>query len=464
MTLCRRLGAVEQEPHDNGLWTDLYHPDAAYITWLADYNPVVTFDVLIRETPFGGAYAVAAGIAAAVQFCADFRYGSASLTYLADLGYPAAFLDELARLRFTGSIAAVSEGDIIFPHEPILRVTAPFREALLMESGILHLVNTATLIATKAARIVRCARGKPVAEFGYRRAQAPLIATYAARIGGIASTSLLAAARAFEMPASGTIPHATIQLFNDEEEAFRTVARAHDRYRLLLDTYDTVAGARIAARVGQWSRATLGHELVAVRLDSGDLLALSRAVRTILDDAGLTGTQILASGDLDEWRIAALLEQNAPIDAFGVGTALVNGIGSLPHATVGGALGGVYKLAWVEAEADRPAHAAIKIAGVKSTWPGIKQVVRADDWHEDVVQLSDEPMPTGYHALLQPALQDGSLTPVFAMMTLEDARQRCARGIAALPEMVQALTAEQSYPVRFSPRLQSIRIAAGMHD
>src|SRR5215469_5102430 len=291
--------AVGQDP---GLWTDLYHPDAVFVAWSAGHNPGVTFDMVVREAPFGGAYLIAAGINAALRFISQFHYSETSHSLLREVGYPEKYLSHLATVRFTGDVVAVPEGRVVFPGEPLLRVSAPFQEALLVESGILQAVNTATLIATKATRVVHAAAGRPVAEFGFRRAQPPLVAAYAARIGGCANTSFLAASAAFGIPASGTMPHALVELFGKEEEAFRAVASTHEHYRLLLDTYDTVRAAETAVRVGRWARETLQHELAAVRLDSGDLATLSQQVRTILNEGGFPATQVLASGDLDEWK------------------------------------------------------------------------------------------------------------------------------------------------------------------
>jgi len=443
---------------DPGLWTDLYHPDAAYVAWTNGRNPVVTFDLLVREAPFDGSYLVAAGINAALRFISGFHYADGSLSRLRRLGYPETYLQELATLRFTGDVAAVQEGRLVFPGEPLLRVSAPFREALLVESGVLQAINTATLIATKAARIVEAAAGRPVAEFGFRRAQSPLIASYAARVGGCASTSFLAASSAFDIPVSGTIPHALVELFIDEEEAFRAVARAHPNFRLLLDTYNTLQAAETAVRVGAWARASLGHELAAVRLDSGDLADLSRQVRTILDAGGFAETQILASGDLDEWKISDLLADGAPIDGFGVGTALVDGLGSLEHRSVGGAVGGVYKLAWVAAEDGYPSHAAAKVAGAKSTVPGAKMIARAPDFSHDLLLLVDEPLPDGYMSLLQPAMASGITTPSFADDHIEDASDRRKADLAALPEMWHSLdkVPAPTFPVNHSRKLATL--------
>jgi len=445
---------------DPGLWTDLYHPDAAYVAWSAGHNPSVTFDLVVREAPFGGAYLVAAGINAALRFITGFHYAERSLEILRKLNYPPAYLTALAELHFTGEVVAVPEGRLVFPGEPFLRVSAPFREALVIESGVLRAVNSATLIATKAARIVQAAAGRPVAEFGFRRAQSPLLAAYAARVGGCTSTSFLAAASAFGIPASGTIPHALVELFDGEEEAFRAVASAHAQFRLLLDTYDTLRAAEIAVRVGDWARASLGHELAAVRLDSGDLATLSHQVRYILDKGGFPATQIVASGDLDEWKIADLVGSGAPIDAFGVGTALVDGLGSLEHHAPGGALGGVYKLAWVSAEDGHPSHAAIKLAGAKTTVPGIKMVARAQDFTHDLILLESELVPPGFSRLLQPAIISGRLSELFATDTIQVASARVAADLAQLPAEWRALTSAKPFPVRLSRGLQEVRAQA----
>src|SRR5215472_14468710 len=306
-----------------GLMTDLYHPDSAFVSWRTGLNGLTTFDLYTRTAPFQGAYLLVAGVEAALEFAQSFRYTEEELRFLAHIrDYDAAFLDELANLRFTGEILALPEGSIAFPNEPILRVTAPFREAILMESGLLQAINLSTLIATKASRIVYAAeQGRPrrVAEFAFRRAQEPLTVARSSYIGGCASTSLLNAAYEFRLPATGTVPHALIELFSTEEEAFEAIAAAYNRYTLLLDTYDPRQAIHTAIKVALHSQETLGHTLAAVRLDSGDLLGDSRYVREQLQGAGLGGVRILASGDLDEFEVADLLARGAEIDAFGVG-------------------------------------------------------------------------------------------------------------------------------------------------
>jgi len=442
-----------------GLMTDLYHPDSAYVSWRTGRNGLTTFDLYTRTLPFGGAYLLIAGIEAALEFVQAFRYIPEELRFLAQIrDYNAAFFEELAHLRFTGEILALPEGSIAFPNEPILRVTAPFREALLIESGLLQAVNLATLIATKAARVVSAAAlGRPrrVAEFAFRRAQEPMTVARSSYIGGCASTSFLDAAFAFRLPATGTVPHALIEIFPSEEEAFAAIADAYNRYTLLLDTYEPRQAIRTAIEVAVRAQEALGHTLAAVRLDSGDLLGDSRYVREQLDAAGLTSVRIIASGDLDEWKILDLLQAGAAIDAFGVGTALGAGMGSAERGYEGGALGAAYKAVWYVDE-DGTEHPAIKTAGAKSTWPGKKEIYRHPHWEEDVIQLAHEPYPEGYQRLLRPVMRHGEIIPG-SLPPLTEIRELAEYQLQVLPEPYRALEAAQPYPVRFSEGLQALR-------
>src|SRR6266700_1364929 len=442
-----------------GLMTDMYHPDSAYVSWRTGYNGLTTFDLYTRTAPFGGAYLLVAGVEAALEFAQSFRYTEEELRFLAHIrDYDAAFLDELANLRFTGEILALSEGSIAFPNEPILRVTAPFREALLLESGLLQAINLSTLIATKASRIVFAAEQghvRRVAEFAFRRAQEPMTVARASYIGGCASTSLLNAAYEFRLPATGTVPHALIELYSTEEEAFEAIAAAYNRYTLLLDTYDPRQAIHTAIGVALRSQETLGHTLAAVRLDSGDIVADSIYVREQLDKAGLNNVRILASGDLDEWKITDLLEAGAAIDAFGVGTSLGSGAGSPEQGIPGGALGGVYKEVWyVDDEGNE--YPKVKTAGAKSTWPGKKEIYRHPHWEEDVIQLSHEPRPDNYQRLLRPVMRNGEMIPG-SLPPLSEIRELAQQNLRALPVQYRALSVEQPYPVHFSEGLQALR-------
>src|SRR5712691_11043941 len=442
-----------------GLMTDMYHPDSAYISWRSGRNGLTTFDLYTRTAPFAGAYLLVAGLEAALEFVQSFRYTAEELRFLSRIrDYNSAFLDELAELRFTGEILALPEGSIAFPNEPIMRVTAPFREALLVESGLLQAIGLSTLIATKASRIVYAAEQgskRRVAEFAFRRAQEPMTVARASYIGGCASTSLLNAAYEFRLPATGTVPHALIELFSNEEEAFEAIAAAYNRYTLLLDTYDPRQAIHIAIDVALRSQETLGHTLAAVRLDSGDIVCDSIYVREQLDKAGLSNVRILASGDLDEWKILELLEAGAAIDAFGVGTSLGSGAGSPEQGIPGGALGAVYKEVWyVDEEGNQ--YPKVKTAGVKSTWPGKKEIYRHPHWEEDIIQLEHEPRTDNYQRLLRPVMRNGKIIPG-SLPPLTEIRELAQQNLQALPIQYRALTVEKPDLVRYSEGLQALR-------
>ena len=447
-------------PHFHaGLMTDMYHPDSAYIAWRSGINGLTTFDLYTRKAPFGGAYMLVAGIEDALEYVQAFRYSPQELEFLARIrDYDAGFLDELANLRFTGEILALPEGSIAFPNEPIMRVTAPFREALLLEAGLLQAIGLSTLIATKASRIVYAAeQGHPrrVAEFAFRRAQEPLTVARSSYIGGCASTSLLNAAYEFRLPATGTIPHALVEVFASEEEAFMATAEAYNRYTLLLDTYDTRQAIHTAIEVALRSQETMGHTLAAVRLDSGDLVADSIYVREQLDKAGLSSVRILVSSDLDEWKIDEMLKAGAVADSFGVGTSLGSGAGSLEHGVEGGSLGTVYKEVWYVDELGTE-FPKVKIAGPKSTWPGKKEIYRHPEWQEDIIQLAQEPRPDNYHRLLRPVMRNGEMIPG-SMPPLSEIRELAQQNLRDMPTKYRALTVDEPYPVHFSEGLQSLR-------
>src|SRR5919199_3999982 len=254
------LSGRSYTPYHPGLLTDLYHPDSAYVAWRTGHNGETTFDLYARRAPFGGAYFLVAGLEMALEFVRNFRFQDDDISFLQQIrDYDPGFLEELRDLRFSGEILAMPEGTVAFPNEPLLRVTAPFRESLLLESGLLQAINLATLIATKASRIVWAARGRPVAEFSLRRAQEPYVATRSSRIGGAFSTSFLGAAFRFRLPSTGTVPHALIQLFDSEREAFLAVAETYNRYTFLLDTYDYRAAIHTAVEVALSVRERLGH-------------------------------------------------------------------------------------------------------------------------------------------------------------------------------------------------------------
>jgi nicotinate phosphoribosyltransferase len=447
------------------LYTDLYHVDAAYLAWKSGHNGLATFDLFTRRSPFAGGYMLFTGLQPSLDYLRSFTYTQEDLDWLERIkGYNPDFLHYLSNLNFTGEIMAMDEGEIAFPNEPMIRVTAPFAEAMLIESGLLRTVGISTLLATKAARIRLAAKDRSVSDFAFRRAHAPFIAARSGYIGGCDSTSFVAAAKDYDIPGSGTIPHAIVQAFPDELTAFRTVAETLPSFTLLLDTYDVSRGIENAITAAQEVGAK-GHVLTAVRLDSGDLGEDSVMVRRKLDEAGMKQVKVLVSGDIDEYRIESLLATGAPIDGFGVGGNLGVGLGTIESGTVGGVIGAVYKLAWIEDDSGRPAR--LKVAGSKSTWPGRKMVYRMGDFDRDIIALDTEAAPVGSRTLLTPWIMEGRL--VRTMPDIHEIRTQAMANLHAMPEWMKALTPEQAYPVDFSDdivrlREESIRAFGGHVD
>jgi len=439
------------------LMTDMYHPDSAYVSWRVGKNGMTTFDLYARQAPFGGAFHLVAGLEMALEYVREFHYTDEDLSFLAQIrDYDPGFLEMLRKLRFSGEILAMPEGSVAFPNEPLLRVTAPFREAILLESGLLQAMNFATLVATKAARITWAARGRPVAEFALRRAHEPFAVTRSSRIGGFTSTSFLGAAHRYRLLATGTVPHALTQIFDEEIDSFEAVAATFNRYTLLLDTYDPRRAIHIAVEVARKYRDKLGHSLVGVRLDSGDLLNDSRYVRAVLDEAGLSDVRVLASGDLDEFLIVKLLDAGAPIDVFGVGTSVGIAAGSTEHGVEGGALGGVYKAVQYVDERG-VSFPKMKVAGEKSTWPGIKEVWRIGKFDADIIQLAEEPKPSAdAERLLKPVVLDGDVVPG-SLPPLSEIWELAQHNLRTLPERYRELNPTSPYPVHFSERLLHLR-------
>lgn len=437
---------------DGGLWLDRYHVDSMQIAWQSNIHQRATFDLFARRNPYGGAYILTAGLELALDFAASFAYSNADIDYLSTLGrYDAAFLDWLRDLRFTGDIDALPEGTIAFADEPLLRVTGPFAEALALEAGLLHLIGISSAIATKAARMVHAAAGKPIADFALRRAHHPWLTTRSAMLAGFASTSNLDAARDLHVPASGTVPHALIEAYSTEAEALRAIARAFSRYSLLLDTYDVSNAIHLAIEIADEALAELGHRLESVRIDSGDLEAQAFELRQVLDRAGWAETKILASGDLDDTSIAALIASGAPVDGFGVGGRLVTP--EISSNTISASMSTVYKLVWMDGTA---APARMKLSDGKMTWPGRKQVARFDDWSRDLVLFEDEPIPAGAQPLLTPVICGG--TPLAdPRPTFQEIQASAAQNLAALPAPLAALAPDARYDVAYSNALHQLR-------
>ena len=397
------------------------------------------YELYVRALPPNRGYLIAAGLEQAVAYLTGLRYQRPALEYLRRSGTCSPRLCAvLAGLRFEGDLDAVAEGTLVYAGEPLLRLSAPRLVGQIAESYLLNQVVFSTMIATKAARLVTAAAGRPLIDFGFRRAHgadAGLLAARSAYIGGVEGTATVAAGFAYGIPTSGTMAHSYVLSFDSEQAAFEAfLTDLPDRSTLVIDTYDTLAGARAAVAA---ARAT-GIQPQAVRIDAGDLLELSLAVRSILDGGGLERTRIVGSGDLDEYRIAALVEAGAPIDGFGVGTSLVT-------SSDAPALGGVYKL--VES-GGRP---VMKTAGAKSTLPGRHQVFRSSEG--DVVGLDREPLVG--RALLQPVLRGGRLEQ--PLPSLAAARAHAARCLADAPAGVRDLIDPTPAPVAHSGALTALQ-------
>jgi len=394
-----RLGDVYKP--SLSLLTDLYQLTMAYGYWREGrHDREAVFHLSFRRNPFGGGFAVACGLHRALDYVAELRFDAGDLAYLASLrgvdGHPLfvpEFFDHLGRMRLSCDVDAVPEGTVVFPHEPLIRVRGPLSQCQLLETPLLNLLNFETLIATKAARVCLAAHGEPVLEFGLRRAQGvdgALSASRAAYVGGCAATSNVLAGRLFGIPVKGTHAHSWVMSFESEAEAFAAYARAMpNNVVLLVDTYDTLAGVQRAVEVGRALREA-GHELLGVRLDSGDLAYLSLEARRILDEAGFQQTAIMASNDLDERVIASLKEQGAAITVWGVGTHLVTG-GDQP------ALGGVYKLGAIRGPDGAWQH-KVKLSeqAAKVSTPGVQQVRRYGndrEFLEDLVYDEERGVP-----------------------------------------------------------------------
>ena len=419
----------------------------------------VTANYYVREVP-QGEYLIAAGLEQVIHYVLNLRFTDATLDWLAQRGdLSSDYLADLKNFRFDGSIFAVPEGTIVFPDEPIINVTGRSRDVQLFETYLLCVMNFQTLIATKASRIVEAARGRPVFDFGARRAHgrdAGILAARASFIGGARGTSLVLAGQYFDIPYVGTMAHKFISERPTELEAFRDYATAFpNNTTFLIDTYDTLQGTKNACIVAK-EMETRGVRLRAVRLDSGDLLTLSKQVRGILDAAGLDYVQIIASHELDEFRIDTLLENDAPVDSFGVGTRLATGANFDSMTGEGGtsALGGVYKL--VESDG-KPVGKQSLDEPSKATIPGKKQIYRLSDdngnYVRDCVTLWDEPISEG-QPLLIPIIQDGEL--VYDFPNLHDIQTQTTAALNRLPVSHKSLREAEPYPIELHPTLRQL--------
>ena len=423
------MGARDPAPGvEQALFTDLYELTMLQSYMEQDLRAPATFELFARTLPPGRNYLLACGLEDALAYLETLRFDAQALDAVERLGFPARFLDWLGALRFTGDVYAMPEGTPAFGSEPLLVVEAPLPEAQLVETYLLNQLHFQTLIASKGARIVAAAAGRPVADFGGRRAHgidAGLRAARALYLAGMASTSNVAAGARFGIPVTGTMAHSYVQTHGDDLVAFRTFVASHPETTLLVDTFDTIEGVRaviaLAAELGDAFRVR------AIRLDSEPLAELAVEARRLLDAAGLTSVRIIASGGLDEYSVAELVAAGAPIDAFGVGTRAVTSADAPTFDAV-------YKLVAYDGEG------RIKHSTGKATLPGRKQVFRQRDVSRvatrDILARADE-RHQGEPLLVQ-VMRAGQRLPS-GEESLERARERAASEIARLPERLRGL-------------------------
>jgi nicotinate phosphoribosyltransferase len=467
----------------SALTTDLYEVTMAcgyFKAGVTDHEAV--FHVTFRENPFAGQFTVACGLATAIDFLRTFHFTDTELDYLGSQrgndGKPLFdyhFLDYLRGLQLTCDIDAIPEGTLVFANEPLIRVVGPIIQCQLLETALLNIFNFQSLIATKAARICLAAEDDPVIEFGLRRSQGVdggLTAARAAYIGGCAGTSNLQAGQKFGIPVSGTQAHSWIMFFENEREAFKTYAEAMPNNCIfLVDTYDSIDGIRHAMEIGSQLR-TQGHEMIGVRLDSGDGVALSIKARRMLDKAGFTNAKIVGSGNLDEYMIADLKQRGAKIDVWGVGTKLSTG-------QPDGALGGIYKLGAIRRPGGEWQY-RIKLSeeSAKTSVPGSLQVRRfyqadgkfmADAIYDidrgvsepceiAAVETEDKttiPRSTRYSDLLMPIFRAGQL--VYQPPGIEESREQLRKQLRCAPPEVLQLNHPAPYKIGIERSLQKLR-------
>lgn len=434
----------------SGLFTDLYQLTMAQAYWRSRKTADATFSLFFRSYPPDRGYFVFAGLPDVVNYLEGFSFSDEEIEFLGTLGqFDAEFLAYLREFRFTGCLRAMAEGTVFFAGEPIMEVTAPVIEGQLLETALLNLVSAPVLLATKASRVVHAARGRAVFDFAARRTHGVDISVKLARacyMVGFAGTSNVLAGKLHGIPTSGTMAHSFVTTFESELDAFRAYAQTFpDSTTLLVDTYDTLEGTRNTIRVAHEMKRQ-GHALGAIRLDSGDLSGLSSKCRAMLDEAGLHGVQIFVSGGLDEFQVARLLRDGAPIDGFGIGTRL--GVSADAPTT-----DCVYKL--VEYDG-RP---VLKLSPGKQTLPGRKQVFRSRDgasgYRRDVISLDREPGPEEpAEPLLTDVIADGRR--LGADPSLEQLRTQFAREFASLPNLFKSLRSPERYDVIHSELLKRL--------
>ena len=432
---------------------DLYELTMAAGYYDNNLNIPATFEMFIRELPENRSYLVSAGLQHVINYILNLKFEKEDIQYLKSLSsfkhVSNDFFNYLSNLNFSGDVWAMQEGEIFFPGEPMLRVTAPIIQAQIIETFVLSMLNFQTLVATKSTRVVQTAnfdgQKRGVMEFGSRRAHGPEASVLAARasyIAGCIGTSNVLAGKKFDIPVYGTAAHSWTLAFESEIKAFQAYNRVFPESTvLLIDTYDIEQGVRNAIK--------LGKKFNGVRIDSGDLLEYSRIVRRILDENGYENVIIIASGDLNEYKIKELVDKKAPIDSFGVGTQMVT-------SEDAPSLGGIYKL--VEIEKDGEAQFKAKFSEDKATYPGKKQVYRIIDekgnYQKDVIGLIDENIGKEHETLLQEVIKNGKL--IYKFPELKNIQEKFLRKLEKLNQKYKQLEKPEMYPVEYSENLQKL--------
>jgi len=468
--------------HSLSLLTDLYQLTMAYGYWKSErHEQEAVFSLFFRKPPFKGAITIAAGLNTALEYLEDLRFTQDDLKYLATLKgvdgkalFEKGFLDYLGNLRFDCDLDGIPEGTVVFPNEPLLRVQGSLLQCQLLETALLNIINFQTLIATKSARVCQAAQGEPVLEFGLRRAQGidgAITASRAAYIGGCAATSNVLAGKIYGIPVKGTHAHSWIMSFDDEAQAFESYAQAMpNNCVFLVDTYNTITGVKLAIETGKRLRKR-GHEMVGIRLDSGDLAMLSERARAMLDAAGFENAVIVASNDLDEHLISELKASGARINVWGVGTKLVTAYDQP-------ALGGVYKLAAIRENAESEWEYRLKLSEqvIKVSNPGAVQVRRFSDAQGKFIadMLFEEshlpvepptfvpddfqrelPIDMAYEDLLIPLLRKGR--SVSKLPSLNEIRQHVKMQLAHCPASIKGFNAINTYHVGLEIQLYKLK-------
>lgn len=433
------------------MFTDLYE-----LTMCASYFDnkkleAATFDLLVRRLPPNRSYFLFAGLEQVLSFLEKIKFTEEHIDYLRKQGFKEDFLAYLKNFRFTGEVHAVAEGSIVFPCEPLIRVTAPIIEAQLVETFLLNTINLQTMIATKASRVVHAAKGKPVVEFGLRREHgidAGMKVARSSYIAGCLGTSNVLAGLVYGIPIFGTMAHSFVMSYKKEIDAFRAFTKTFpDKSTLLIDTYSDFAGAEKAVIIAKELEKT-GHRLIGVRIDSGDLPQASKKIRALLNQNYLEYITIFASGDLDEYKIAELQDKDAEIDAYGVGTKMGTST-DYPYLDV------IYKLSEIENSVG-VFSPLMKLSEGKITLPGRKQVYRFTDekrqYLKDIIALETEQIEG--EPLLTKVMEKGKI--IQNMPTLDETRMTATKNLSNLPEKYKRLTNAPTYPVELSNKLTNL--------